>query len=82
MNIKIIGILVGVFGFALFVWHMVKVVMGTDVGSGFMDHRLLSLVGGILILAGTGIYIVGRGGHRKRLNQNQSAIRREDKKDL
>ncbi|MGI8494605.1 MAG: hypothetical protein ACR2L1_04735 [Pyrinomonadaceae bacterium] len=82
MNIKIIGILVGVFGAGLFVWHLVKVLIGEDVGSGFMDHRLLSLVGGILILVGTGIYIVGRNGHKKRLSKNQPALRRENKKDL
>jgi uncharacterized membrane protein YidH (DUF202 family) len=61
MNIKIIGILVGVFGLALFVWHLVKAATNEEASQSFGTHHLLSLTGGILILVGTGIYIVGRG---------------------
>lgn len=57
---KTVGILVGVFGAALFIWHSIKVVVGTDIDSGYMSHKTLSLVGGILILVGTGIYALGR----------------------
>ena len=58
---KTIGIIIGTIGAALFVWHSVKVVMGTDYGgSGLSNHQLMSLVGGILVVAGTGVYILGR----------------------
>ncbi|MGI8469965.1 MAG: hypothetical protein ACR2N3_16115 [Pyrinomonadaceae bacterium] len=61
MSIKMIGILVGVFGLGLFVWHMVKVITNQDYDSqGFITHQWLSLIGGLLILLGTAIYIIGR----------------------
>ncbi len=61
MNIKIIGILVGIIGLALFAWHQVKVAADAETSHGFGTHHLWSLVGGLLMLAGTAIYIVGRG---------------------
>ena len=65
MNMKMIGILVGVLGTGLFVWHLVKVAANAEQTPGFGTHHLLSLTGGLLILAGTGIYIFGRGKSRK-----------------
>ena len=56
----IVGIIVGIIGAVLFVWHSIKVINGTDVGFGMWNHQTLSLIGGILILIGTGIYILGR----------------------
>ena len=67
MNIKMIGILVGVFGLGLFVWHLVQVAINQDQGEGFGTHHLLSLTGGLLILAGTAIYIVGRGRKKRKM---------------
>lgn len=60
MFIKIIGILVGILGLGLFVWHSVKVVMNTDYDTAYSSHQILSLVGGILIIVGTSLYILGR----------------------
>ncbi len=58
---KMTGIVVGVLGVMFFVWHAIKVVNGTDYGSsGLSNHQLMSLVGGILIIIGTAIYILGR----------------------
>ena len=57
---KNLGIIVGIIGAVLFVWHSVKVINGTDVGLGMWNHQTLSLIGGIMILIGTGIYILGR----------------------
>ena len=67
MTIKMIGILVGFFGFGLFVWHMVKVLTNQDYdGQGFVTHQWLSLIGGLLILLGTAIYIIGRERKKRR----------------
>lgn len=59
---KLTGIIVGVIGAMMFVWHLVKVVLGTDQPTGIFTHHILSLVGGILMLAGIGIWIKG---HRR-----------------
>lgn len=57
---RIAGIIVGIVGAILFTWHSVKVVMGTDMDIGYMSHKTLSLVGGIMIFAGTWVYVIGR----------------------
>ena len=57
---KIVGIIIGILGTVLFLWHVAKVVAGTDIDSAFMSHKVLSLVGGIMILAGTWMYAIGR----------------------
>ncbi len=57
---KTVGILIGLFGAALFIWHLIKVFAGLDIDSGYVNHKTLSLVGGILVLVGTGIYTLGR----------------------
>ena len=60
MSIKMIGILVGIVGALLFIWHSVKVVRNTDYNTAYSSHQILSLVGGILIIVGTGLYIWGK----------------------
>jgi hypothetical protein len=57
---KIAGIMVGIIGALLFIWHAVKVVMGTDVNSTLTDHTVLSLAGGVIVLAGICLYAIGR----------------------
>lgn len=57
---KVAGIIIGIIGAVLFVWHAVKVVMGTDIDTVFMNHTILSLIGGIMIFAGTWLYVAGR----------------------
>ena len=57
---KIAGIIIGILGTVLFLWHAVKVVTGTDIDSALMSHTVLSLVGGIMIFAGTWVYTLGR----------------------
>lgn len=57
---KIAGIIVGVVGALMFVWHMVQVFLGTEEQTGVFTHHILSLVGGILIFAGIWLWIAGR----------------------
>jgi uncharacterized membrane protein YeaQ/YmgE (transglycosylase-associated protein family) len=57
---KIAGIIIGIIGAVLFVWHAVKVVMGTDIDTAYMSHTVLSLIGGVMVLAGTWLYVIGR----------------------
>lgn len=64
---KVAGVIIGVVGAILFIWHSVKVVMGTDIDTGYMSHKTLSLVGGMLILTGTWVYVIGRRRHRRPL---------------
>ena len=63
---KIFGIIVGVIGAAIFVWHLVKVFLDAEQQTGILSHHWLSLIGGILMLAGIGIYIAGRRGQINR----------------
>lgn len=62
---KLVGIITAIVGALLFLWHLVKVATGTDVERGITTHHVLSLVGGILVIVGTGIYISGRRRKRK-----------------
>ena len=57
---RVAGIIVGILGAVLFIWHSVKVMMGTDITTGYTSHESLSLVGGILMFAGTWLYVTGR----------------------
>lgn len=57
---KIGGIIVGIIGALLFVWHLAKVMTGADAGTGITTHHVMSLVGGVLMFAGIWLYIAGR----------------------
>ena len=57
---KLLGVLVGILGAILLIWHLVKAATNTETMSGITTHHLLSLAGGILIIVGTSIYILGR----------------------
>lgn len=57
---KVAGIIIGVLGAGLFVWHSIRVLMGTDVDLGFTRHGFLSLIGGVMMFAGIWLYIEGR----------------------
>ena len=57
---KIAGIIVGIMGATMFVWHLLKVLMGTEEQTGVFTHHILSLAGGILAFAGIWIWIAGR----------------------
>lgn len=57
---KIAGIIVGIIGAILFVWHLVKVMLDMETSTGIFTHHILSLVGGVIMIVGIGIYILGR----------------------
>ncbi len=44
--IKLSSIVIGIVGAGLFVWHLVKVVAGTDRSALPFTHHILSLIGG------------------------------------
>lgn len=54
------GIVVGLMGALLFIWHLARVVADTDQGGGVTTHHLMSLIGGVLLLAGIWLYVIGR----------------------
>ena len=60
---KLAGIIIGVVGAILFVWHLIKVFLGTEEQTGYFTHHVLSLVGGVLAFAGIWLWIKG---HRTR----------------
>jgi UDP-N-acetylmuramyl pentapeptide phosphotransferase/UDP-N-acetylglucosamine-1-phosphate transferase len=57
---KLAGIIVGLVGAALFIWHLIKVLMGTDVGDGPYRHQVMSLIGGVLMFVGIWLYAAGK----------------------
>lgn len=57
---KLAGIIVGVVGAIMFVWHLFKVLTGMEEQTGIFTHDILSLVGGILMFAGIWLYVAGR----------------------
>ena len=57
---KVAGIIIGIVGAVLFVWHAVKVAMGADLDTVYMSHTVLSLIGGIMVVGGTSLYVIGR----------------------
>ncbi len=54
------SIIVGLIGGLLFVWHLAKVLVGTDEGGGVTTHHTMSLIGGLLLFAGIWLYTIGR----------------------
>lgn len=54
------GIVVGVVGATLFAWHLAKILAGTDAGTGFTTHHIMSLVGGLMMFVGTWLYVGAR----------------------
>lgn len=61
---KLAGIIVGVVGAVLFVWHLIKVVMGAEEQTGAFTHHILSLAGGILAFVGIWLWIKGHRGRK------------------
>lgn len=49
---KLVGIIIGVIGTIMFVWHLVTVLLNAEDPSGDLTHHWLSLIGGILIFGG------------------------------
>ena len=57
---KLSGITIAIIGASLFVWHLAKIVLGTDYGNPPLTHHWMSLIGGILLFIGIWIYTIGR----------------------
>ena len=54
------GIVVALIGGALFAWHLLKVLAGSDTGSRPFTHHTMSLIGGILMFVGIWLYVIGK----------------------
>jgi len=59
---KLTGIIIGVIGAAMFVWHLVRVFLNVEVRTGPFTHHWPSLIGGILMFAGIWLWVAG---HRR-----------------
>lgn len=57
---KTAGIVVGLIGAGLFIWHSVTVLMGTDLDTGYMKYGFLSVIGGVIMFGGIWLYVDGR----------------------
>lgn len=57
---KPIGLIIAIAGAAVFVWHLTKVVLGTDDGQPPLTHHWTSLIAGIVMFIGIWLYTVGR----------------------
>jgi xanthine/uracil permease len=58
--VKLSGIIIALIGGSLLVWHMTKVLLGTDYGSPPLTHHWTSLIGGVVLFIGIWIYTIGR----------------------
>lgn len=52
------GIIIGIIGATLFVWHLIKVGFNPDY-VGYASHQVMALNAVILIVFGTVIYFIG-----------------------
>ena len=67
---KFSGIIIGIIGGALFVWHLGKVLTGNDQGQPPFTHHTISLLGGVLLFAGVWLYAAGRKRGRRSTGTN------------
>ena len=54
------GIIIALIGGSLFVWHLTKVLLGTDYGKPPLTHHWTSFIGGVVLFIGIWIYTIGR----------------------
>jgi H+/Cl- antiporter ClcA len=57
---RLTGIIVGLVGTAFFVWHLIKVLTGSDTGPPPFTHHVMSLIGGVLMFVGIWLYAAGK----------------------
>jgi len=65
--VKLSGIIIALIGGSLLVWHMTKVLLGTDYGNPPLTHHWTSLIGGVVLFIGIWIYTIGRRRARRAL---------------
>ena len=59
------GIVVGIIGVTLLIWHLVKVMSNPNY-EGYASHQVMSVDAVILIIVGIGLYIFGKRNQRIR----------------
>ena len=66
------GLIIGIIGATLFVWHLIKVGVNPDY-EGYASHQVMALNAVILIIFGTVIYFMGR--RRLKHKRRSAAVR-------
>lgn len=66
------GIIIGIIGATLFIWHLVKVV-SNPIYEGYASHQVMSIDAVILIIFGTVLYFMGK--RRTKPKRRSAAIR-------
>ena len=71
------GIMIGIIGATLFIWHLVKVVSNPDY-EGYASHQVMAVNAVVLIIFGTVLYFMGK---RRTKHKRRSAAVRDQKGD-
>lgn len=66
------GIIIGIIGVALFIWHVIRVMSNPDY-VGYASHQVMSIDAVILIIFGTVLYFMGK--RRTKPKRRSAAIR-------
>ena len=62
------GLVIGIAGIVLFLWHLLRAAMASDPRSGYDSHQVMSVDSAILLGLGIIFYFLGRHRHRRRTN--------------
>lgn len=65
------GLIIGIIGATLFVWHLIKVGVNPDY-EGYASHQVMALNAVILIIFGSALYFMGK---RSLKNKRSAAVR-------
>ena len=67
------GIIIGIIGATLFIWHLAKVASNPDY-EGYASHQVMASNAVILLVFGTALYFMGK---RRTKHKRRAAVRDE-----